>query len=179
VSYVVAATTYVGSSLYLDPFIEASSIGESERARRLLLRYASELQTSLTALRELPGLVDRDDRLFMSLLAAGADWEIASDLVRELVPGVPLETGLCTMVWRLLEHRGPGRQGRRLLSERATRYVSSPASAAVNECSVAAPPDDVYTELVTHRLLGSLFRFVLCGSEPVRGSMQEIPSEHI
>jgi hypothetical protein len=161
VSYVAAATSYFGSALYLGPFLAESSLAVSEDARRLVLGYARQLYTSYLALTELPGLVDNRDRLLMSLVAAGTHWERATDVISQLIPGTPLRPALCRLVSGLVHNLSPARRNDNCaLSEQAGQYVNVRAS-ELTDGGAAPPSERVYTELVTHRLFGSLFRFVL------------------
>jgi hypothetical protein len=168
-TYVAAATSHFGSALYLGPFLEESSLLSSEQARSLALDYARQLHTSYLALAELQGLVSNADRLLMSLVAAGTDWEKAGGVVGKLVPGVPLRTALCRLVSDLVEHTSSSRRPSACtLSQEAVRYVRWGSGAVTDAPATDAPaglPEHIYTELATHRVFGPLFRFVLSGPD--------------
>lgn len=191
-SYAMAATGTFGSSLYLDPLIAGTSLGASDRARRLLGAYAAQVARGMAALGELRRCTDGGDRLLLSLVAAGTDWDAATGVLCSATGSAGARGALWPLVSGLVERaRSSGGPSLCSLSEAAGRYVASmaslegvaaagpaaPSAGSARVGSVGAQPgappgsasagppvpptDRVYTELVTHRMLGPLFRFLL------------------
>jgi len=159
--YIGAATSYFGTGLYLDSLIAESPIGTSEETFGLVRRYVQQLQVSLAALVELTTLTDNESRLLLALLAAGADWEMTDDLLRQLRPAQEPMVTLCGLVLQVVEQAGAsGRRSASSLSAEATHYLRAASSGAGGAPSVPCP-EGVATELATHRLFGPLFRFAL------------------
>jgi len=155
--YVAAAVRQFGSSLYLDPLLASNPLGASDAARQAVSRYARQLFVGFLALSELRALVEPADRLLLSMVAAGTEWEKATGALQAVVPDTTPRRALCRLVTELLGRLATsGRPSACALSEDARRYVQSAAGGADGR-----PGDAVYTELVAHRLFASLFRFVL------------------
>jgi hypothetical protein len=165
-AYVAAVTSYFGSTLYLAPYIAESSLGEPGHARQLVLDYARQLYTGLAALAELRGLVDNSQRLLMSMVAAGTEWGMATEAIGAALPGVEPRVALCRLVSDVVEHaRSSGRASACQLSGRTAGYLKSLASSDNRGVVPAPPAEGIYTELVTHRLFGPMFRFALPSSD--------------
>jgi hypothetical protein len=155
--FVATAVRYLGSSLYLDPLIAASCLGASETARQQVTGYARQLVVGFQALNELHAVVDSEDRLLLSMVAAGTDWEMASDALHQAIPHMDPRRALCHLVAGLLQRLAAARRPSACaLSESARDFVTNRATGATG-----TPTDAVYTELLTHRVFGSLFTFVL------------------
>lgn len=155
--YVAAAVRQFGSSLYLDPLLAANPLGDSEAARQAVSRYARQLFVGFVGLSELRALGEPADRLLLSMVAAGTEWKMATGALQAVVPDATPRRALCHLVAELLGRLATsGRPSACALSEDARCYVQSAAGGAD-----ASPGEAVYTELVAHRLFGSLFRFVL------------------
>jgi hypothetical protein len=162
-SYVGAATGYFGSSLYLGPLVASSPLGRSDKACGLALQYAHQLYASLVANDQLAAFTNQNDRLLMSMIAAGTDWQMATDAIGQVRPGAPTRRALGQLAYELAHRaRASGQPGACRVSDDALGYLALTGAGDAGGQPLA-PPGPVYTELVTHRLFGPLFSFVLAG----------------
>jgi hypothetical protein len=126
-----------------------------------VIRLAAALATGLESLHEMNQMVDEQDRLLLALVASGASWPMVADVVTTDERGTRLPATLCQMTLRMLGRLEESmRHSLCTLSPHAEELVRSIAGGTSPTVALSASPAGS-KELATHRIFGSMFRFIL------------------